>query len=220
MLINKFLFILILSIKFSFSYADQMNIKKVIIKGEKRLSESFILKYLPDYQSTIINNDVLNKFTKDLYSTGMFSKISLNINDGILEINVEEYSVINEISFTGNDLLDDETLKTIISINTRDVFNKSILNDSIENIKTEYQKIGRYLAEVTIKKVEISEGRVNLIFEIIEGSLLVVKILISKEINFSNNELKSNISTKEDAWYKIFGSNKFIPERWSMIKKN
>ena len=88
----------------------------------------------------------------------MFSKISFNINNGILEINVEEYPVINEISFSGNDLLDDETLKTIISINTRDVFNKSILNDS-ENIKTEYQKIGRYLAEVTIKKLEISEGR-------------------------------------------------------------
>ena len=219
-LINKCLFIIIILFKFSISYAEQINIKKVIINGEKRLSESFILKYLPDYQSTIINNDVLNKFTKDLYSTSMFSKISLNINNGILEINVEEYPVINEISFTGNDLLDDETLKTIISINTRDVFNKSILNDSIENIKTEYQKIGRYLAEVTIKKVEISEGRVNLIFEIIEGSLLVVKN-INFEGNkiFSNNELKSNISTKEDAWYKIFGSNKFIPERLEYDKE-
>ena len=149
-LINKCLFIIIILFKFSFSYADQSNIKKVVIKGEKRLSESFILKYLPDYQSTIINNVVLNKFTKDLYSTGMFSKISLSINNGVLEIKVEEYPLINEISFTGNDLLDDETLKTIISINTRDVFNKSILNDSIENIKTEDQKIGRYLAEVTI----------------------------------------------------------------------
>ena len=98
-------------------------------------------------------------------------------------------------------MLESKTLNEIISINPRDVFNNNNLNDSTEKIKIEYQKLGRYLAEVTVKKNVIGEGRVNLNFEINEGPLLVVKnINFEGNDNFSDNELKSNISTKEDAW--------------------
>ena len=80
-------------------------------------------------------------------------------------------------------MLDDETLNNIISVNSRDIYNKTDLSDSIEKIKVEYQKIGRYLAEVNVKKIEIGEGRLNLNFMINEGALLVVK-----NINFIGNK--------------------------------
>ncbi len=214
LLFNKFLLIFIILAKFSLSYADQLRIEKVKINGTQRISKSFILNFFPEYPNTNFNNEVLNKFTKDLYNSGMFNKVSLKVDNNILLINVEEYPIINEISFTGNDLLENETLSNIISIKSRDIFNKNDISDSIKKIKVEYQKIGRYLAQVNIKKIEIAEGRVNLNFEINEGSLLVVKnINFTGNKNFSDKELRSIISTKEEAWYKIFGSNKFIPER-------
>ena len=214
LLLNKCLLILFILAKLSLSYADELRIEKVKINGTKRLSNSFILNFLPEYPNTKFNNEVLNKFTKDLYNSGMFNKISLKVDNYTLLINVEEYPIINEVFFSGNDLLDDETLSNIISVNSRDIFNKNDLSDSIEKIKVEYQKIGRYLAEVNVKKIEIGEGRVNLNFQINEGALLVVKnINFIGNKKFSDNELRSKISTKEDAWYKIFGSNKFIPER-------
>ena len=220
LLLIKFLLILTILAKFSLSYADQLRIEKVKINGAKRLSESFILNFLPEYPNTNFNNEVLNKFTKDIYNTGMFDKISVKVDNYILLINVVEYPIINEISFTGNDLLDNETLSNLISINSRDIFNKNNLSDAIKTIKVEYQKIGRYLAQVNVKKIEIGEGRVNINFEIDEGALLVVKnINFIGNKNFSDSELKSKISTKEDAWYKIFGSNKFIPERLDYDKE-
>ena len=216
----KFLLILTIFAKLSLSYADQLRIEKVKINGAKRLSESFILNFLPEYPNTNFNNEVLNKFTKDIYNTGMFDKVSVKVDNYILLINVVEYPIINEISFTGNDLLDNETLSNLISINSRDIFNKNNLSDAIKTIKVEYQKIGRYLAQVNVKKIEIGEGRVNINFEIDEGALLVVKnINFIGNKNFSESELKSKISTKEDAWYKIFGSNKFIPERLDYDKE-
>ena len=218
-LIKCFLIFFILA-NISVSFADQLNIKKIVVNGEKRMSESFILNFLPNYPDTEFDTNVLNNFKKDLYNSGMFSNITLKINDTTLEINVKEYPVINEIIFTGNDLIDEEILSEIISVKTRDVLNENNLNDSIDNIRVEYQKIGRYLAEVIIKKTDISEGRVNLNFEINEGTLLVVKnINFEGNKNYSDSELKSNISTKEDAWYKIFGSNKFIPERLEYDKE-
>ena len=220
LLLIKFLLILTILAKLSLSYADQLRIEKVKINGAKRLSESFILNFLPEYPNTNFNNEVLNKFTKDMYNTGMFDKVSVKVDNYILLINVVEYPIINEISFTGNDLLDNETLSNLISINSRDIFNKNNLSDAIKTIKVEYQKIGRYLAQVNVKKIEIGEGRVNINFEIDEGALLVVKnINFIGNKNFSDSELKSKISTKEDAWYKIFGSNKFIPERLDYDKE-
>ncbi len=212
--LNKCLLILFILTKLSLSYADEIRIEKVEVNGTKRLSDSFILNFLPEYPNTKFNNEILNKFTKDLYNSGMFNKISLKVDNYTLLINVEEYPIINEVFFSGNDLLDDETLSNIISVNSRDIYNKNDLSDSTEKIKVEYQKIGRYLAEVNVKKIEIGEGRVNINFQINEGALLVVKnINFIGNKKFSDNELRSKISTKEDAWYKIFGSNKFIPER-------
>ncbi len=220
LLLHKFLLILIFLAKFSLSYADQLRIEKVKINGAQRLSESFILNFLPEYPNTNFNNELLNTFTKDLFNTGMFDKVNLKVSNYTLIINVVEYPIINEISFTGNDLLDNETLSNIILISSRDIFNKNDLSDSIDKIKVEYQKIGRYLAQVNIKKIDIGEGRVNLNFEINEGALLVVKnINFIGNKNFSDSELRSQISTKEDAWYKIFGSNKFIPERLEYDKE-
>ena len=90
----------------------------------------------------------------------------------------------------------------------------------LRKYEVEYQKIGRYLAEVNVKKINLPDGRVNIVFEINEGSLLTVKNInfIGNKV-FSDNELKTKISTKEDAWYKIFGSNKFIPERLDYDKE-
>ena len=212
--------LLIFIINFSFSYADPLTIKKIIVSGEKRLSKSFILNFLPTYPNTKFNDEILNQFTKDLYNTGLFSDVSLEIKKDILQINVSEFPIINEVSFSGNDLLDNEQLNDIVMISPRDTLNLDKINEAVDKIRTEYQKIGRYLAEVKPQKVKLGEGRVNLNFVINEGSLLTVKnINFVGNKNFSNNELKSIISTKEDAWYKLFGSNKFIPERLEYDKK-
>ena len=212
--------LLIFFINFSFSYADPLTIKKIIVSGEKRLSKSFILNFLPTYPNTKFNDEVLNQFTKDLYNTGLFSDVNLEIKKDILQIIVSEYPIINEVSFTGNDLLDNEQLNDIVMISPRDTLNLDKINEAVDKIRTEYQKIGRYLAEVKPQKVKLGEGRVNLNFVINEGSLLTVKnINFVGNQNFSNNELKSIISTKEDAWYKLFGSNKFVPERLEYDRK-
>ena len=213
-------FLLLFFINLSFSYADQLTIKKIIVSGEKRLSKSFILNFLPNYPNTRFNDEVLNQFTKDLYNTGLFSDVNLDIKKHILQIIVSEYPIINEVSFTGNDLLDNEQLNDIVMISPRDTLNLDKINEAVDKIRTEYQKIGRYLAEVKPQKVKLGEGRVNLNFVINEGSLLTVKnINFVGNKNFSNNELKSIISTKEDAWYKLFGSNKFVPERLEYDRK-
>ena len=77
--------ILLILAKLSLSYADQLKIEKIKINGAKRISDSFILNFLPEYPNTKFNNEVLNKFTKELYNSGMFT--------------IQKYSVCNAIQF-------------------------------------------------------------------------------------------------------------------------
>ena len=202
------------------AYAKDFVIDKIVINGEKRISESLILKYVPKLKNKLINDNILNNITKNLYRTGYFSDITIKIDKTILKITVEEFPIVNEVLFSGNDLLNNEILVAITNIKTRDVFNKININNAIENIQNEYQKIGRYLSVIKVKKINLPEGRVNLIFEIEEGSLLVVKNInfIGNKI-FSDNDLRFVVSTKEDAWYKLFASNKFVPSRLEFDKE-
>ena len=80
----KITFLFAFFVNLSFSFADTLTIKKINVFGEKRLSESFILNFLPNYPNTIFNDDVLNKFKKDLYNIGVFLHLTLNINNNIL----------------------------------------------------------------------------------------------------------------------------------------
>ncbi|MDA7545991.1 outer membrane protein assembly factor BamA [Alphaproteobacteria bacterium] len=217
----KALFLLFFSANISYCLADNFNLKKIEIIGEQRLSESFIKKFVPNLKDVIINNQELNNLTKKLYMTGFFSNVELKIIENTLKITVKELPIINAVSFSGNDFLNDDQLNSIVSIAPREIFNKEILNLAIERIRSEYQKSGRYLAEVNVKKNDLSKGRINLNFEIKEGMPLVVKNInfLGNEV-FSDSVLKSKLSTKEDAWYKLFGSNKFVPERLEFDKEN
>ena len=165
----KALFFLFFSSSISHCLADSFNLKKIEIIGEQRLSESFIKKFVPNLKDGIINNQELNNLTKKLYMTGFFSNVELNIIENTLKITVKELPIINSVSFSGNDFLNDDQLNSIVSIAPREIFNKEILNLAIERIRSEYQKSGRYLAEVNVKKNDLSKGRINLNFEIKEG---------------------------------------------------
>ena len=129
----KFLLILIILAKLSLSYADQLRIEKVKINGAKRLSESFILNFLPEYPNTNFNNEVLNKFTKDMYNTGMFDKVSVKVDNYILLINVVEYPIINEISLGSPNAIK-KALKVFEEIYIKDNIIKK-LNNALDELK-------------------------------------------------------------------------------------
>ena len=107
-------FIFLLNI--SSSQANDIIVKNIKVTGEQRLSESFVKKFVPDIKDGIFDNEVLNDLTKNLYMTGFFSNVKINIVDNTLEIIIKEFPIINKISFSGNDILSEDELDQIVSI--------------------------------------------------------------------------------------------------------
>ena len=211
---NSFLIIIILIfLDISVSFSNDYFIKKVEITGNKRISTSFISNITNKYFNKKITDEEINLITKDLYKSDFFDDITVKVDNDTLQIEVVETPVINEIYFFGNIFFTEEQLKDIVKINKRDTFSKSKLNIAIENIKLQYSRTGRKFAKVEVSKKELSQSRVDLLFEITEGELVKVnKINFFGNKVFSNNKLKSVIKTKESKFYRLFGSSVFKEE--------
>ena len=76
-------------------------IQKIEVKGNDRISEKTIEVYGEitigkDYSAFDINN-----ILKNLYNTNFFENIKISLNNGVLNIIVEEYASINFIEIEG-----------------------------------------------------------------------------------------------------------------------
>ena len=211
---NFFLiFVILIFLDISVSFSNDYFIKKVEITGNKRIPLSYITNITNKYFNKKITDEEINLITKELFQSDFFDDITVNVANDTLLIEVVETPVINEIYFFGNSFFTDEQIKDFVKINKRDTFNKNKLNKAIESIKLQYSRTGRKFTKVEVSKKELSQSRVNLLFEITEGDLVKVnKINFFGNKVFSNNKLKSVIKTKESKFYRLFGSSVFKEE--------
>ena len=217
---NSFLIcVIIFFINTSISFSNDYLIKKVEITGNKRIPETYITNITNRYINKKITDEEINIITKNLYQSDFFDDISIKVDNNILFVEVNETPIINEIYFFGNSFFSDEQLKDIVKISKRDTFSKNKLNQAIENIKLLYSKSGRNFAKVEVSKKDLSQSRVNILFEISEGELVKVnKVNFFGNKVFSNNKLKSIILTKESSFYRLFGSSVFKEENITLDK--
>ncbi len=207
------IFVILIFVDISVSFSNNYLIKKVEISGNKRIPASFITSITNKFFNQKITDEEINQITKNLYQSDFFDEISVKVDNGTLYIEVVETPIINEVYFFGNSFFTDEQLKDIVKINKRDTLSKNQLNQAIENIKLQYSKTGRTFAKVEVTKKELSQSRVNLLFEISEGELVKVnKINFFGNKIFSDNQLKSVLKTKERKFYRFFGSSIFKEE--------
>ena len=139
---------LIITVAYVFLFSTTLNaeiLKKIIIKGNERVSNETI-KILSSIQvGDEINTDKLNQIISNLYDTNFFENISVNFVSQKLIITVQESPIINEVIFNG---IKSKTLKDTITKNillkSRSSFNEFQLDkDRLEIIK-ELKNLGYY----------------------------------------------------------------------------
>ena len=77
------------------------NINKIIINGNERISDETIKLFGGINIDKNYDAKYLNQIIIDLYDTNYFENISLDINDGTLEISVVENPIIQNLIFEG-----------------------------------------------------------------------------------------------------------------------
>ena len=185
--------------------AQQVSVASVTIEGNQRIGDAAILSRAGIVPGQSISAGELNAAYQRLIESGLFESVEFTPRGSSLQITVVEYPTINRINFEGNRRIGDETLAAVINSNERRVFNPAQAERDAAAIAQAYSSEGRLAARVTPTIIRRSDNRVDLIFEIFEGSNVEVERLsFTGNRVFSDRRLRRVLETKQAGLFRAF----------------
>ena len=190
-------------------------IGRIVLQGNERIDPETILSYLPLQAGETVDAAKVDAALKALFRTDLFSDVKIDMQGTDLVVRVVENPIINQVLFEGNSNLKEDKLKDEVQIRPRGVFTKAKVEEDVGRIVELYRRSGRISATVTPKIVELPQRRVDLVFEINEGPKSgISRVNFLGNEQFSTNDLRGVVVTKESAAWKFFASNdNYDPDR-------
>ena len=214
-----FKFINIILFLFFFStFVHAEIVKKILINGNKRVSDETIKIYGDIKVNENYNEKKLNNILNDLYKTNFFEDVDIKLSNNILTINLKEFSTINQIIIIGEKSKKrSEQLKKLISLKEKQSFIKSNLSRDIELIKNYYSSSGFNSTDIQAK-VKNFEDSVDLIIDITIGNeTRISSINFTGNKKISDKRLRDIIASEEHKFWKVISRNTKFSERLVLL---
>jgi outer membrane protein insertion porin family len=199
------------------SVQAQTMVREIQVEGAQRVEAQTVLSYMDLKLGDNVTAEELNGALKNLYSTGLFADVSLAQRGSTLVVNVVENPVINEIAFEGNEQIEDGQLRAEIQLRPRQVFTRTRVQSDVNRMYQVYRRNGRFSATIEPQIIQLDQNRINLVFEVDEGPVTKVESIrfVGNE-KYDDDKLRSEVSTKEQAWYRFLSSDdRYDPDRLS-----
>ncbi|WP_206419841.1 outer membrane protein assembly factor BamA [Minwuia thermotolerans] len=187
--------------------AQQVMIEDIAVEGNQRIEAETVRSYMRLQTGNAYERKELDAALKRLYATGLFADVTFRRQGDVLVVSVVENPVINQIAFEGNKALDDDSLSAEVQLRPRIVYTRARVQSDVQRLLQLYRVSGRFAAVIEPKIIQLPQNRINLVFEIQEGTpteVRAIRFLGNEE--FSDSELRSEISTQESAWYSFFST--------------
>ncbi|HEY1799250.1 MAG TPA: outer membrane protein assembly factor BamA [Stellaceae bacterium] len=190
-------------------------VSDIRIEGTQRIEKETVLSYLLLQKGDPWDPERVDKSLKALFATGLFADVKLDRQGNTLVVKVVENPIINRIQFEGNSKLSDKDINTEIQLRPRVVYTRTRVQNDVQRILELYRRHERFAATVEPKVIQLSENRVDLVFEINEGpSTGVRSINFVGNKEFSDGTLRGVVDTKESRWYRFFSNaDTYDPDR-------
>ncbi len=190
-------------------------IQTIEITGNQRIEPETIKSYMLVDLNDDYDDELIDRSLKALFATGLFADVIISPTASGITVQVVENPIINRIAFEGNAKLDQEELQAEVRLGPRVVYTRARVQADAQRIVELYRRSGRFAATVDPKIVELTQNRVDLIFEINEGPVTGVRrINFIGNRDFADEELRGLIVTEESRWWKVLASNdNYDPDR-------
>ena len=194
------------------SYSD--TIKDFKITGNERLAKETIVLFSELNIGDEVDQNIINLSFKKLFATNYFKNLKVNLNNGIVFIEVLENPIIQKIQINGvknNSLL--EELKKITKQSEKYPFIETNILEQKNLLTNIVRSDGFYFAKIETKYTETSNNSINIIYNINLGERAAIKKIdfIGNKV-FKNNKLRNIIISEETKPWKFLTRNKFIDE--------
>ena len=197
------------------SFSQEGTISSIVVDGNKRITSETIIAISNVEKGASYSPSQLNSALQLIKKSTFFKTVTVSFENNVLMINVVENPTINTINFEGNSALQDENLSELIFSRERQTLSISKTEKDADAIASAYSNTGRISASITPKIVELSDNRVDLIFEISEGRITEVeKITFTGNRVFSDFRLKGVIATKQAGIFRrLIKSDTYVEEK-------
>jgi outer membrane protein insertion porin family len=184
------------------------------VKGNRRVDAQAIRQHFhasPDGLSPAAIDAAL----KELYATGLLEDVKIARSGPRVIVTVVEAPLIERLSFEGNKQVKEKDLANEVTLKPRGAMTKAAVREDVARIVEIYHRNGRYQVEVTPTTIPRGDGRVDLVFDIREGSKTGVKhIAFVGSREFRESRLKGVIKTTESGWLSFLKtSDVYDPDR-------
>jgi outer membrane protein insertion porin family len=194
------------------SYAEI--VKEVKAVGNIRISLETIVVFGDIRMNEDYNAQKINELSKRLYDTDFFSYLKISLNNGILEISVEENPIIQNLIFKGiKAKKHKEAIKNVIELKEKTSFIENKLNKDIQKIKSAFRNLGFYFIEVDAYAKKNVNNSIDLIYEINRGKRAKIgKIIFIGDKKFKDSKLREIITSEETKAWKFISNKKYLNE--------
>lgn len=202
--------------------AAEIYVNQIEVDGLQRVERETVLSYLNVEQGSSVSQEYLNSSMKRLFETGLFADVNIDARgNGVLAVKVVENPVINKRVFDGNDKVDDTLLESEVQLKSGSIYNIAKVQDDVQRILEVYKRSGRYATVVEPKIIKRDQNRVDLVYEISEGPTAAIsKVNFIGNHHYSDDDLQSEIMSKESRWYRLFSSSEnYDPEKTNYDKE-
>ncbi len=201
--------------------AQTYTINSFEVEGNRRIETSTIIARTGITPGQTVSAGQLNDAFQRLLDSGVFETVELTPRGSTLLIEVQEYPTINQISIEGNRRVKDDLLLDVISSETRRVYTPQVAERDADLIAEVYTAQGRVSATVIPRIIRRSDNRVDLVFEVAEGTTIEIeRVSFVGNRAYSDRRLRRVLETKQANILRTFlRGDTFIADRIEFDKQ-
>ncbi|GHA42331.1 outer membrane protein assembly factor BamA [Amylibacter ulvae] len=201
--------------------AQSISYQSVEVRGNARIASSTILSIAAVELGVVTSPAKINSAVQRLFQTGFFEAVDIDVQGSNLVINVLENPTINRVSVEGNRRLKDEVLLGLIESTSRQTFSPTRAESDTQKIAEAYAASGRVATQITPKVIKRSQNRVDLVFQVVEGSISEIEsVSFVGNRNFSDRRLRSVIESKRAGIFRALSKrDTFVADRIEFDKQ-
>ncbi|MGD0523728.1 MAG: outer membrane protein assembly factor BamA [Polyangiaceae bacterium] len=190
--------------------SEGLPIGSLEIVGNRRVGRDDVLSYLREKPGHLFKVENLTSDVHALWDSGFFEDIQVDLttNDKgiVLRFIVRERPNIKEITYEGNDELDNDKLNEAVELKPNTILSIPAVRRSVQKIKDAYAEKGFFLADVDYTIVQQRENEVIVKFKIVEHKPVTVRrITFIGNEHISDSELRDTMQTGNGGFF-AFGS--------------
>ena len=208
-----FIQLILFSIFLTFSSYSK-NYEKIIINGNKRISNETILVFSEIQDNIPLDENSINEILKKLYKSGFFKDVSVKIENDKLTINVLENPIIQTVFIEGiKKKKTEKQIYDLLSLKNRSAYNVTSVKNDQKFILSYLKNNGYYFSKISISTRDIGDNKIDLFYKINLGEKAKIsKISFIGDKNFKDSLLRSIIVSEEYKFWKIISGKKYLNE--------